>query len=42
LDEVEKAIFQVVECHFEVISCIWPNRKSAVIHVDKATIQVVE
>jgi len=42
LDEVEKTTIQVVECHFEVFSCFFTNRKCDFFRVDKATIQVVE
>ena len=41
LDEVEKAMIQVVEWHFEVIYCLLTNRKCNFFEVDKATIQVV-
>ena len=42
LDELEKAMIQVVECHSEVIFWFMTNRKCNFYHVDKATIQVVE
>ena len=42
LNEVEKAMIQVVEWHFEVIFCFLTNRKCAFFEVDKATIEVVE
>jgi len=41
LDEVEKAMIQVVEWHFEVIYCLLNNRKCYFFQGDKATIQVV-
>jgi len=41
LDEVEKAIILVVECHLGVIFCFLTNRKCDFFQVDKATIQVV-
>ena len=42
LDEVDKAIIQVVECHFEVILCYLSNRKCKFFKLKKATIQMVE
>ena len=39
LDEVEKAMIQVVKCHFEVIFCLLTNRNCN-FKVDKTTIQV--
>ena len=42
LDEVVKAMIQVVEWDFEVIFCFMTNRKCDFFQVDKATIQVVE
>jgi len=42
LDEVEKAMIQFVEGHFEVNVCFLTNRKCEIFQVDKATIQVVE
>ena len=41
-DEVEKAMIQVVECHFEVIFCSLTNLNCYFFQVDKATIQVDE
>ena len=42
LVEVEKAMIQVVECHFEVIFCFLINRKCDFFQIDKLTIQVVD
>jgi len=41
-DEVEKAIIQFVECHFEVIISFLTNRNCDFFQVDIATIQVSE
>ena len=42
LDEVEKVMNQVVECHLEVIFCFLTNRKYDFFEVDKTPIQMVE
>ena len=41
-DEVEKAMNQVVEWHYENIHCFLTNRKFEFYMVVKATIQAVE
>ena len=41
-DEVEKAMFQVVIFHFEVIFCSLTNRNCYFFQVDKTAILVVE
>jgi len=39
-DKVEKAMIQVVKCHFEDMYCFLTNRKCDLFQVDKSTIQV--
>jgi len=42
LDEVEKAMIQVVECQFKVIFCLLTNRKCDFFQIEKAIIQEAE